>query len=153
MSRNEYIYQLLKTALTINGFEFLETYNVNQKEYPYIYLEIGDERFNYDDFENSSIVYMKNGEIDFEVYCGIQAKTDKNINAVIRPDVFNKIDILENKIKQIDLPKQFTYNDGTNDIYILNLTDIKVIGNYKAYNEARTELMINGIIKFTITYL
>lgn len=151
-SRNEFFYQTIKSAITISGIEFLETYNANQNKYPYIYLELGDESFDYEDYENSNISF-KSGECAFEVYYGLQAKTDKNINATIRPEIFSKIDFIENKIIAINTPIQFTYTENSIPIYELEMTDIRITNNYKSYNDARVEFMISGIIKFTITYL
>ena len=151
-SRNEFIYQTLKSILTISGYEFLETYDIDNKKFPYIYLEIGDEQFEYTDYESSNI-YFKDGSVGFEFYIGNQFKNDKNINANIRPDIYSKIDLIENKIKNIDTPIQFTYIENSIQIYTMELTEIRVMNNYKAYGEARVEFMISGIIKFTITYL
>lgn len=151
-SRNEFFFQTIKSAITISGIEFLETYNVNQNKFPYIYLELGDETFDYLDYENSNISF-KSGECGFEVYYGLQSKTDKNINATIRPEIFSKIDFIENKLIAINTPIQFIYKENNTDIYECEMTDIRITNNYKSYNDARVEFMISGIIKFTITYL
>ena len=151
-SRNEFFYQTLKTNLTITGIEFLETYNIDNVKYPYIYLELGDESFDYTDYENGNINF-KQGECGFELYYGTQIKNDKNINAKIRPEIFSKLDLLENKLRNIQTPIQFIYTENSIPIYECELTDIRILNNYKSYNDARVEIMISGIIKFTITYL
>lgn len=152
-SRNEFFYDMLKTELLkFTGTTLMETYEENPSKFPYIYLEIGDESTDYNETEGHDS-YFNNGQCYFEIYYGENIKTDKNINATIRPKIFLALDKIENLILKTTLPKKYTHVESSTNIYELTVESIRMLDNKKAYGDNRTEILLTGIIIFLKTYL